>query len=157
MSRAASNAVRPEKPGSLNDAQESIMKKFTLAVGMVAMAATLALAGPGGYGMGMGQGCGAANATGAACCGPGGNGPGPGFGRGGFNGGGGPAMALLTPEEQAQHRAAMHSFKTTEECTAYMAQHQQLMQERAKEKGVAAPLGPRGNPCERMKMRGMTG
>ena len=36
-------------------------------------------------------------------------------------------------------------------------QHRQLVEERAKEKGVAAPLGPRGNACERMKMRGMTG
>jgi hypothetical protein len=68
--------------------------------------------------------------------------------------GGGQAMALLTPEEQAQHRLAMHSFKTTEECTAYIAQHQQMLQERAKEKGVAAPSGPRGNMCERMKMHG---
>jgi hypothetical protein len=145
----------------LNNAQESIMKKLTWAVGLAAMAATLAIAGPGGngmgMGMGMGQGCGTGAATGAACPGPAGNGPGPAYGRGGFNGGGGPAMALLTPEEQAQHRLAMHSFKTAEECNAYIAQHQQLVQERAKEKGVAAPVGPRGNMCERMKMRGMIG
>lgn len=131
------------------------MKKLTWVVGLAAVAATLAIAGPGGngMGMGMGQGCGA----GAACPGPAGNGPGPGYGRGGFNGGGGPAMALLTPEEQAQHRLAMHSFKTAEECTAYVAQHRQLVQERATEKGMAAPVGPRGNMCERMKMRGMIG
>jgi len=141
----------------LNEAKESIMKKLALAVGMMTMAATLAMAGPGGMGMGMGQGCGATEATGTACAGPGGNGPGRGYGRGGFNGGGGPAMALLTPEERAQHRSAMHSFKTTEECTAYIAQHRQLVEERAKEKGVAAPVGPRGNACERMKMRGMIG
>ncbi len=64
---------------------------------------------------------------------------------------------LLTPEEQAQHREMMHSFKTVEECNAYLTEHQKLMAERAKEKGVAAPAGPRGNACERMKARGMIG
>ena len=71
--------------------------------------------------------------------------------------GGGQGMALLTPEERTAHRDAMHSFKTVEECTAYMTQHQQLLQERAKAQGVAAPPGPRGNACERMKARGMIG
>jgi hypothetical protein len=71
--------------------------------------------------------------------------------------GGGQGMALLTPEERTQHRESMSSLKTVEACTAYMAQHQQMLQDRAKEKGVAAPPGPRGNACERMKARGMFG
>jgi hypothetical protein len=145
------------------------MKKLSLAIGTVALAvaATLAMADPGGYGMGMGMGPGCAAGAGpgagagAGC--PGGYGPGagagPGFGRGGGYGmrGGGQGMALLTPEERTAHRDAMHSFKTVEECTAYMTQYQQLLQERAKAQGVTAPPGPRGNACERMKARGMIG
>jgi hypothetical protein len=73
-------------------------------------------------------------------------GPGPGSG-----------TPLLTEEERAQHREKMHSFKTVEECNAYLTEHRQMMAERAKEKGVSAPAGPRGNPCERMKARGMLG
>jgi hypothetical protein len=136
---------------------ESIMKKLALAIGMVsiAVAASATMADPGGYGMGMGPGCGAA--AGANCPyggGPGGYGPGygPGYGRGGGQG-----MALLTPEERAQHHEAMHSLTSVEQCNAYMAEHRQLLLERAKEKGVAPPPGPRGDVCERMKARGMFG
>jgi len=145
------------------------MKKLSLTIGTLALAvtATLAMADPGGYGMGMGGGCGAGAGPGtgpgaAAGC-PGGFGPGagagPGYGRGGGYGmrGGGQGTALLTPEERTAHRDTMHSFKTVEACTAYMTQHQQLLQERAQAKGVAAPPGPRGNPCERMKARGLIG
>ena len=137
------------------------MKKLSLAIGTLALAvaATLAMADPGGYGMGMGPGCaaGAGPGPGAGAGCPGGYGPG--YGRGGGYGmrGGGQGMALLTPEERTAHRDAMHSFKTVEECTAYMTQHQQLLQERAKAQGVTAPPGPRGNACERMKARGMIG
>lgn len=143
------------------------MNKLTLTIGALALsaAATLTMADPGGfgYGMGMGGGCGvgAGPGPGAAAGCPGGYGPGagPGYGRGGGYGmrGGGQGMALLTPEERTAHRDAMHSFKTVEECTAYMTQHQQLLQERAKAQGVAVPPGPRGNACERMKARGMIG
>jgi hypothetical protein len=150
---------------------ESIMKKLALAIGMVsiAVAASVTMADPGGYGMGMGPGCGAA--AGANCPyggGPGGYGPGygrgggygPGAGQGpggGYGRGGGQGMALLTPEERAQHREAMHSLTSVEQCNAYMAEHRQLLLERAKEKGVAPPPGPRGDMCERMKARGMFG
>ena len=116
---------------------------------------------PGGYGPGMGPGCGTGAGPGAGAACPGGYGPGagPGYGLGGGRGmrGGGQGMALLTPEERTAHRDMMHSFKTVDECTAYMTEHQKLLQDRAKEKGVAAPPGPRGNPCERMKARGMIG
>lgn len=135
------------------------MKKLSLVLGIVAasVAASLALAQPGGYGPG--PGCGA---MAGANCAAGVGGQGPGYGRGGGMGPGGgrgpgSGMSLLTPDEQAQHREMMHSFKTVEECNAYLAEHQKLMAERAKEKGVAAPAGPRGNACERMKARGMIG
>ena len=135
------------------------MKKLTIASGLVsvALAGSAAMADPGGFGMG--PECGVA--AGAPCPGaggPGGYGRGDGYGPGGGYGrGGGSGFALLTPEERAQHRETMHSLTTVEQCSAYMAQHQQLLQERAKEKGVTAPVGPRGNPCERMKARGMFG
>jgi hypothetical protein len=48
----------------------------------------------------------------------------------------------------------MHAVKTLDECNAITAQHRQLLEQRAKEKGLAAPPGPRGNMCERMKARG---
>jgi hypothetical protein len=79
-----------------------------------------------------------------------------GYGRGMGPGSGG-GTPLLTEEERAQHREKMHSFKTVEECNAYLAEHRSLLTERAKEKGVSAPAGPHGNPCERMKARGIIG
>ncbi len=159
------------------------MRKFSLAVGTLAIAvgATFALAHPPGNGYGAGAGCAAAGAatTTTACPmaggGPGqgmGSGTGMGYGRGGGMGpgkgagygrgggmgpGGGQALALLTPEERTAHREAMHSLKSVEECNAYVAKQHELITERAKEKGVAAPIGPRGGMCERMQAHGMFG
>ncbi len=110
------------------------MKKLAMAVSVVALAvaASVSMAGPGG-----------------------GFGPGPGYGMGGgFGRGGGFGMSLLTPEEQAKFRDAMHEMKTVAECEAVVAQRHQLVTERAKEKGVTLPAAPRGNMCERMKARG---
>jgi hypothetical protein len=56
-----------------------------------------------------------------------------------------------------KYRDAMQAAKTVEECNAVITERQTLVQERAKENGVAAPIGPRGNPCERMKARGLFG
>ena len=84
-------------------------------------------------------------------------GRGPGNGGGYGMRGGGQGLALLTPEERALHRENMHSLKSVDECEAYLAQHRQMLQERAKASGVAIPAGPRGNACERMKARGMFG
>jgi hypothetical protein len=135
------------------------MKKLSLALGIAAasVVASLALAQPGGgYGPGPGPGCGGGPDVAGANCPAGGGGNGPGYGRGGGRGQG-PGASLFTQEERAAHQEKMHSLKTVEECNAYVAEHQKLMAERAKEKGVAAPAGPRGNPCERMKARGMFG
>jgi non-homologous end joining protein Ku len=66
-------------------------------------------------------------------------------------------MSLLTPDEQAKYRDAMHEVKTMAECNAVVAERQQLVQQRAKEKGVAVPTAPRGDMCERMKARGFIG
>jgi hypothetical protein len=48
----------------------------------------------------------------------------------------------------------MLNMKTYAECKAYIDEHRKTMEARAKEKGVAAPPGPRSNMCERMKQRG---
>jgi hypothetical protein len=95
-----------------------------------------------GYGPGQGPGYGRGN--------------GPGYGRGMGQGPGG-GTPLLTQEERTQFREKMHSFKTVDECNAYLAEHRKLITERAKEKGLPEPTTPRGNPCERMKARGMLG
>jgi hypothetical protein len=147
-----------------------MMKKSTLTLSMFAavVAASTALAGPAGpgpgYGPGYGPGCVEGAAPGSGCgygpgagMGPGGGmGPGHGMGRGHGMGGRGYGQALLTPEERAAHMTAMHSLKTVDECNAYLAEHQQLIAERAKEKGLAPPP-QRGNACERMKARGRFG
>lgn len=137
------------------------MKNVTLTLGAMAtaIAATLAFSGAGfaqgygpGPGPGTGPGCAAADGTTGAGCGygpGGGRGPGMGMGRGGGYG-----AQLMTPEERTAHMNAMHSFKTIDECNAYLAEHQKLITERAKEKGLAAPP-LRGNRCERMKARGV--
>ena len=130
-------------------------KTFAVAVGLAAaMAAAVGMAqsnGGFGWGPGMGPGCGAVQAD---CPGPGG-GYGPGYGHGGGNGwGGGRGLALLTPDERSAFHDAMHAVKTLDECNAITAQHRQVLEQRAKEKGIAAPAGPRGNMCERMKARG---
>jgi len=141
------------------------MRKSTLTLGMLAaaVAASAALADPGGpgpgYGPGFGAGCVEGAAPGGGCgFGPGaGMGPGPGMGGRGYGmGGRGYGMTLLTPEERAAHMAAMHSLRTVDECNAYFAEHQKLIAERAKEKGLALPP-QRGNACDRMKARGLLG
>jgi hypothetical protein len=52
---------------------------------------------------------------------------------------------LMSPEELAQHRQKMRSFKTEEERNAYRQEHHKAMQERAKEKGLVLPDQPKQN------------
>ena len=134
------------------------MSRLTISLVAVAaaIAASVALAdpaGPGygpGYGPGAGAGCVNAGSPGAGC----GYGPGYGMGRGmGRGGGQGHGAQLLTPDERAVHMETMHSFTTVEQCNAYLAEHRQLIAERAQAAGLAVPP-QRGNPCERMKARG---
>ena len=49
---------------------------------------------------------------------------------------------LMTPEELAEHRARMQSFKTEQEREAYRQAHHERMQARAKERGVTLPDEP---------------
>lgn len=83
-----------------------------------------------------------------------GPGHGPGMGRmmefGPHNAAG---WSLMTPDERRAHHDKMMSFKSLDECKAYMAQHNKQMAERAKEKGVAH-AGPREDACDVMQSRG---
>lgn len=49
---------------------------------------------------------------------------------------------LMTREERIGHRNKMRSLRTQEEREAYRQEHHRLMQERAKERGVAMPDAP---------------
>ncbi len=99
----------------------------------------------------------------AAQAGPGGPGPmggqmggpmaGPMAGPMGIGPGNTPGWSLMTPDEQKAHREKMASMKSYEECKAYLEQHHQQMQERAKAKGVELPAGP-AMACDRMKAQG---
>lgn len=59
--------------------------------------------------------------------------------------------ALMTTEERAEHRKQMRAAKTYDECRKVMDDHHKLMDERAKEKGAAAPLPrPRRDSCQEL-------
>ncbi|HUX89928.1 MAG TPA: hypothetical protein VMV48_04495 [Gallionellaceae bacterium] len=53
---------------------------------------------------------------------------------------------LMTEQERLQYRNEMHNMKTDQEREAYRLEHHKLMQERAKEKGVALPDEPPTRP-----------
>ena len=84
-----------------------------------------------------------------------GNGPGMGQGRGTmrFSQTNTPGWTLMTQQERADHMAKMRASKTFEECTQLQDAQHQLMQERAKEKGVTLNV-PLQNGCNMMKARG---
>ncbi|WP_180130631.1 hypothetical protein [Rhodoferax sp. BLA1] len=84
-----------------------------------------------------------------------GNGPGMGQGRGGmrFSQTNTPGWTLMTQQERTDHMAQMRAARTFEECTQLQDAQHQLMQERAKEKGVTLNV-PRQNGCNMMKARG---
>jgi hypothetical protein len=145
--------------GITSKEQIMTMRHWTLGILACATAVTLALAQPAGPGPGPGAGAGCvyggANATaGCPMGGPGmyGQGMGPGYGRGG---GYGPGANLLTPDERAKYRDAMHEVKTLAECQAVVAERQQLVHQRAQEQGVTLPGTPRGDMCARMQARGL--
>lgn len=61
---------------------------------------------------------------------------------------------LMTPEERTEHRTKMRSFTEYDACKEYVDEHHRKMEERAKEKGVAAPVMKR-NACDVMKAKGI--
>lgn len=81
--------------------------------------------------------------------------------RGGMRGGMGPGArwgqgytpgwAMMSRDEQAQHRDKMRSFTDYDQCRVYMEQHHGQMTERAKERGRAMPQAPRRDACAGLK------
>jgi len=61
---------------------------------------------------------------------------------------------LMTPAERTEHRNHMLGIKTLDECRAYVAQHQALMQQRAATQGKTLPM-PHNDPCTQMQGMGM--
>lgn len=57
---------------------------------------------------------------------------------------------LMTPEERIEHQSRIRSFTTLEECRSYQLEHHQLMEERARQRGVALPGGGR-DICDHLK------
>lgn len=62
--------------------------------------------------------------------------------------------SMMTPEERRAHQDRMMNFQSVEECRAYMAEHRQLMADRAKERGLKL-RDPRYDMCGNMQRRGM--
>lgn len=91
-----------------------------------------------------------------------GSGPGPGAGMGPgargmrnmrFDKVNTPGWTLMTAQERVANQNKMREVKTYEECKMMQAEQHQMMQTRAKEKGVTLNA-PRQNACENMKARG---
>jgi hypothetical protein len=56
-------------------------------------------------------------------------------------------MSLLTPAEMDEHRRRMGTFKSYEECHAYIDDLHGKLAARAKARGQAAPTMPARDPC----------
>ncbi len=57
---------------------------------------------------------------------------------------------LMTPEERIEHQSKIRGFRTYEECRSYQVAHHQLMEERARARGMALPQGRR-DICEHLQ------
>lgn len=57
---------------------------------------------------------------------------------------------LMSPEERIEHQTRIRSFTKLEQCRSYQVGHHQLMEERAKQRGLAMPGGGQ-DICEHLK------
>ena len=57
---------------------------------------------------------------------------------------------LMTPEERIEHQAKIRGFTTYEVCRSYQVGHHQLMEERARQRGMVLPQGRR-DICEHLR------
>ena len=111
------------------------------------LAQTTPGAGPGmGYGPGM-QGAGPGG--GAGPMGPGSRG----MRNMNFDKGNTPGWKLMTPEERTANQTRMRAATSYDECKKLQDEQHQLMETRAKEKGVTLSA-PRQNGCDVAKSRG---
>lgn len=62
-----------------------------------------------------------------------------------------PGWSMMTWSERNHHREKMWSFKTYDDCKAYLDQHHAAMQARALEKGQAPLAQPPRDACARLK------
>ncbi len=62
-----------------------------------------------------------------------------------------PGWGMMSRAERDEHRDKLRSFKSYEECKAYVDKHHDLMVARAKEKGRTAPAQPRRDACAGLK------
>lgn len=61
-----------------------------------------------------------------------------------------PGWSMMSPQERDAFHQRMRDAKNRQECEQMMTEHRQLMQERAKQRGM--PMhGPRSDACERMR------
>jgi len=60
---------------------------------------------------------------------------------------------LMTPEERIEHQAKIRGFTTYAACRSYQVAHHQLMEERAKQRGIDLPSGGR-DICEHLQPAG---
>lgn len=65
-----------------------------------------------------------------------------------------PGWKMMTPEERSEHIKTMHSFTSLEACQAYLKQHRDQMQERAKSRHMRNPGRMRHDPCQQLKAMG---
>ena len=57
---------------------------------------------------------------------------------------------LMTPEERIEHQSTIRGFGSLDECRRYQIGHHQMMQERARQRGMTLPAGGQ-DICERLK------
>lgn len=63
-----------------------------------------------------------------------------------------PGWGLMTPEERKAHQEKMAGFKDADSCRAYMKEHHEAMEKRAKENGVKMGKGDR-HGCDHLKKK----
>lgn len=57
---------------------------------------------------------------------------------------------FMTPEERIEHQTRIRGFSTLAECRSYQLSHHQLMEERARQRGIALPGGGQ-DICEHLQ------
>jgi hypothetical protein len=62
-----------------------------------------------------------------------------------------PGWAMMSPQERDEHRKRMAEARTPEQCGAARDDHRRLMEERAKERGMASLPVPRRDACAGFK------
>ena len=60
----------------------------------------------------------------------------------------------MTPQERTEHQTKLRSFTDYASCETYVTEHHQVMEEKAKAKGITLPVR-RQDPCAMMKARGI--